>query len=79
MAFPSTQNGPFGWTSETSKNLFIKILFLLSRSIPGATAAQYEANLRNLYTVSTVEVSVLSNNFTRTFFAYLSRRANRSL
>ena len=29
------------------------------RSIPGATAAQYEANLRNLYTVSTVEVILI--------------------
>ena len=32
-------------------------LYKIFRSIPGATAAQYEANLRSLYTVSTVEVS----------------------
>jgi hypothetical protein len=32
-----------------------KWTFWLDKSIPGATAAQYEANLRNLYTVSTVE------------------------
>jgi len=32
-----------------------KWTFWLDKSIPGATAAQYEANLRSLYTVSTVE------------------------
>ncbi|CBY20311.1 unnamed protein product [Oikopleura dioica] len=32
-----------------------KWTFWLDKSVPGATAAQYEANLRNLYTVSTVE------------------------
>ena len=35
------------------------VFYYFARSIPGATAAQYEANLRSLYTVSTVEVRAL--------------------
>ena len=42
-------------------------LYKIFRSIPGATAAQYEANLRSLYTVSTVEVSFAKGSMSDTY------------
>lgn len=42
-------------TGQSGVPLNSKWTFWLDQSIPGATAAQYEANLKNLYTVSTVE------------------------
>ena len=45
--------------TQLKLNLIFMVFYYFVRSIPGATAAQYEANLRSLYTVSTVEVRAL--------------------
>lgn len=45
------------------QNCFSFFRVYIYRSIPGSSAAQYEASIRKLYTVSTVQVSALKEDY----------------